>query len=447
MDNAALDLSIPVKQRPVTAVILGAGHRAREYAGYSRQAPTELQIVGIADLNPLRREMIAKEYRLPPQACFESAGHLAAGPKIADAVINGTMDHQHVPTSLPLLAAGYDILLEKPFATNQKEMEEIIALAGKNRRKVMVCHVLRYAPFYAAIKRQLLDGVVGEIINIQTVEHVSYHHMAVGYVRGKWNRKDLCKAPVLLAKCCHDLDLIVWMKSGIPPRRVASFGSNMQFRPEKAPDGAGTRCLTDCPIEPQCDYSARKHYIDFPERWGPYVWASIEHIPNPTIADMEASLKGDNPHGRCVWRCDNDQEDHQSVLIEFADGSTATHNMVCGVSKPMRSIHILGTHGEIHGVFEDNTFVVRHIDARPGHEYTEERVDVNAGGDMHGAFGGHGGGDMRLVADFVRVVRGETPSISCTRLEDSVYGQEIAFAADRAMNQKCAVDISDRRQP
>lgn len=432
---------ISVGRRPVTAVILGAGHRAREYASYSRLAPEELRIVGIADLNPLRRDMIAKEYSLPPEACFESADKLAATPKIADAVINGTMDDQHVPTSLPLLAAGYHILLEKPFATGEEEMNELVAMAEKHNRKVMICHVLRYAPFYAEIKKRLLAGEVGEIINIQTVEHVSYHHMAVGYVRGKWNRKDQCKATVLLAKCCHDLDLIVWMKSGVAPRRVASYGSNMSFRPEKAPPGAGTRCMTDCRIEPQCDYSARKHYIDFPERWGPYVWASIEHIQQPTIADMEASLKGDNPHGRCVWRCDNDQEDHQSVLIEFADGCTATHNMVCGVARPMRSIHILGTRGEIQGVFEDSRFVIRHIDARPGHEYSEQPVDVTVNGDMHGAFGGHGGGDMRLVADFVRMVRGEETSISCTRLEDSIHGHQIAFAACRAMKERYGVEI------
>jgi hypothetical protein len=225
------------------------------------------------------------------------------------------------------------------------------------------------------------------------------------------------------------------MKSGIAPVRVSSFGCNMQFRPEKAPEGAGTRCLVDCPIEESCLYSARKHYIDHPQRWSFYVWAGLEQMENPTIEDKIHSLKTDNPYGRCVWKCDNDVVDHQSVMIEFEDGSTATHNMVGGASKPMRSIHLVGTIGELQGVLHDSRFVLRHIDPRPGHEYSEEVIDVDVKGDMDGAFGGHAGGDMRLAADFIRFVRGEEPSLACTSLDDSIRGHLIGFRADRSMEE------------
>jgi predicted dehydrogenase len=388
-----------------------------------------------------RRRYVAELYGLRPDQCFETAEELAAGPQIADAVINGTMDQQHVPTSLPLLNAGYHLLLEKPFAVNESEMWDLLAAARKNDRKVMICHVMRYAPFSVAMKRCVARGDIGEIISVQTLEHVSYHHMAVGYVRGKWNRKDLCGSPMLMAKCCHDLDFITWMKSGIAPVRVSSFGCNMQFRPEKAPEGAGTRCLVDCPIEESCLYSARKHYIDHPQRWSFYVWAGLEQMENPTIEDKIHSLKTDNPYGRCVWKCDNDVVDHQSVMIEFEDGSTATHNMVGGASKPMRSIHLVGTIGELQGVLHDSRFVLRHIDPRPGHEYSEEVIDVDVKGDMDGAFGGHAGGDGRLAADFIRFIRGEEPSISCTSIEDSIRGHLIGFRADVAMEEGRVVEI------
>jgi len=430
-----------MSSRPLTAVIVGAGHRSLVYASYAREHPDELKIVGVADPTELRRKQVAELYGLKPDQCFETAEDLAARGKIADAAINGTMDHQHVPTSLPLLEAGYDVLLEKPFATHEKEMRQLVRTARRCGRKIMICHVLRYTPFYMAVRRKLLDGLVGEPINMQTVEHVSYHHMAVGFVRGKWSNRARCRSSMLLAKCCHDLDMIAWMKSGVAPRSVSSHGCNMQFRPEKAPPGAGTRCLVDCPIEKDCLYSARKHYIDHPERWSFYVWACLEHIPEPTIQDKIRSLETDNPYGRCVWRCDNDVVDHQSVVIEFEDGATVTHNLVGGVSRPLRSIHVLGTRGEIQGVFEDNKFVIRRIDPRPGREYSEEWVDVNVEGDMHGAFGGHGGGDLRLVSDFVRALRGEPPSISCTSIEDSIRGHQIVFAADRAMEERRVVDI------
>ncbi len=430
-------------KKPITAVIVGAGHRALTYASYAEQHPDELQIVGVADLLERRRRQVAARFGLPANRCFATAEELAAQPRFADFVINGTMDHQHVPTSLPLLAAGYHILLEKPFATSPSEMWQLARAAKEHDRHVVICHVLRYAPFYVAIRQRVQAGEIGDILNVQTVEHVSYHHMAVGFVRGKWNKRSYCQSSMLMAKCCHDLDLIAWMKSGIAPRSVASFGSNYQFRADKAPLGAGTRCLVDCPIEADCLYSARKHYIDHPHRWSFYVWDTLEHLENPTLDDKIASLKGDNPYGRCVWKCDNDVVDHQSLVIEFADGATATHNMIGGTARPTRSIHLVGTHGEIQGVLEDSSFVVRHIDPRPGHEYTEETVDLRVGGDMHGAFGGHAGGDLRLVADFVKVVRGEPPSISTTTLADSINGHLIGFAADLAMEQHRVVDLAE----
>ena len=262
----------------------------------------------------------------------------------------------------------------------------------------------------------------------------------------------LALSPMLMAKCCHDLDLITWMKSGVAPVRVSSFGSNFQFRPEKAPPGAGTRCLVDCPIEPDCLYSARKHYIDHPQRWAFYVWDVLQHGTQSatngsanyaalTLEEKIASLKTDNPYGRCVWKCDNDVVDHQSVAIEFADGATATLNMVGGAAKPSRLIHIVGTHGEIQGALEDSRFVIRHIDPRPGHEYTETVFDLNLGGDMTGAFGGHGGGDLRLMADFLHLLKGEPRSLSTTTLEDSVNGHLVGFCADQALEEGRVVEI------
>jgi predicted dehydrogenase len=325
-------------------------------------------------------------------------------------------------------------------------MWALVKTAKQHDRKVVICHVLRYAPFYAAVRQKVLDGVIGDVLNVQAVEHVSYHHVAVGFVRGKWNKKSYCKSPMLMAKSCHDLDLIAWMKSGVAPTSVASFGSNFQFRPERAPRGAGTRCLVDCPIEADCLYSARKHYIDHPDRWSFYVWEPLEHLAEPTIEDKIESLKTDNPFGRCAWKCDNEVVDHQSVAVEFADRTTATLNMIGGTSKACRSLHLLGTQGEIQGILEESRFAVRHIDTRPGHEYAEEIVDLNVGGDMHGAFGGHAGGDARLVRDFLDVVKGEPPSISTTSIEDSVSGHLIGFCADRSMEEHRVVDIPPPEQ-
>ena len=428
---------------PLTAVIVGAGHRSLAYAKLAQTNPERLKIVGVADPNPLRRELCRKTFDFPAENMFETAEDLAKVPRFADAVINGTMDRQHIPTSVPLLKAGYHMLLEKPFALNEDEMWELVKVAKENDRKVMICHVLRYAPFYASIRKKILAGEIGEIIATETTEHVSYHHMAVGFIHGKWRSEAACGSSMLLAKCCHDLDLIMWMNSGNEPVSISSFGCNMQFRPEKAPAGAGMRCLADCPpeVEEKCLYSAKKLYIDHPDRWAPYVWDNLEHIENPTIEDKIKTLKEDSLYGRCVYHCDNDVVDHQTVIVNFANGATASHNMIGGAARPQRSIHIIGTKGEIWGIDHDAKYVLRKIDPRPGCEYDEQVIDINLESDTSGATAGHGGGDIRLADDFVSFMQGAAPSISCTTIDDSINGHLCVYLADKARKTGTVVPV------
>lgn len=424
-----------MEQKPVTAIIVGAGHRAFVYSKLAKTDPDKLKIVGVADPNPVRRQKAMEEFGFGEDMCFESADELAKKGKLADAIINGTMDEQHLVTSVPLLNAGYDMLLEKPFAVNEKEMRELVACAKKNNSKVMICHVLRYTPFYYGIKEIVNSGEIGDIINIQTTEHVSYHHLSTSYIRGKWANSKKCHTSMLLAKCCHDLDIMMWMMSETKPKKISSFGGKFQFKPENAPAGAGTICMKDCPLVDTCVYSTKRLYIDHPDRWAFYVWDALEGIKNPTIEDKINLMKSDSPYARCIYKCDNDVVDHQSVMVEFESGATGTHNMVGGSSEPRRDIHIIGTKGEIFGNFEDSKFTVLKINPSPdahNEECDVEEHDLRVTGDMVGAYGGHGGGDERLAADFVKFIRGEEHSLACTSIFDSVAGHLSVYLADQS---------------
>ena len=179
-------------KKPVTAIILGAGHRAMAYADYSVAHPDELKIVGVADPDEYRRNFVRERFGFPENQCFASAEELASVPKFADVVINGTMDEIHVETSIPVLEKGYDMLLEKPFAVNEEELDRLVEVVNRNGNKVMICHVLRYNPVYLNIKNSIISGEIGDVINIQTVEDVSYHHLSTSYVRGKWASSKKC---------------------------------------------------------------------------------------------------------------------------------------------------------------------------------------------------------------------------------------------------------------
>lgn len=417
-------------------VLVGAGHRGQLYASYADDHPDELMIVAVVDPDERRRTAVGDHHRIAPELRFRTVEELIAAGPVGQVVINATMDRLHLPTTLPLLRAGYDVLLEKPIGVSMDEVLELQETAQTYGRTVMICHVLRYAPFYQEIKRRVLAGELGRLMNLQLSEHVSYHHQVTGFVRGKWSAQEQGGSAMLLAKSCHDLDLLTWLMSGIEPVRVSSAGSLMHFRRDQAPVGAGTRCLTDCQIEEKCAYSARRLYVD-QGLWKFYAWEGIEQLgPDPTREQKLESLRTDNPYGRCVWHSDNTVVDHQSVLVEFADGATGTMNMIGNSAKPCRTIRLLGTEGELEGVLEDGRLVLRRFDPEAEHGYAEEIVDFSVTGEMHG------GGDLRLVADFVATVRGKQPSVSATTLADSINGHVIGFSAERARLEQRLVELT-----
>lgn len=457
---------------PLRVVVVGAGRRSKTYASYALGHPKDMQITAVVDPDATNRNLLADLHHVPAEYRFADVADMVAHRRAAtgqagaaQAAINGTMDLQHVPTSLPLLEAGLDLLLEKPIATSREDLVTLADVARRCGRKVMICHVLRYAPFYVEIRKRIAAGELGEIISIQTAEHVGFGHMASAMVRGKWNRKDVCGSSMLMAKCCHDLDLITWLKGDVAPVQVSSMGGLMHYRPDKAPPGAGRRCLVDCKIEPQCPFSCRRLYVErglFASLPFPMVQLGGATAA-PTSQQKLESLRNDNPYGRCVWHCDNDLADHQSVVIQFADGATAIHNVVCTAARGGRHIHVIGAKAEIQGMMEENYLTIRRpdlSDKKGSAAYSQERIDIgepfsstasstysqeSAGVDeasMHkNKRSAHGGGDMGLMEDFVRFVRDGIRSISCTCLEDSVRGHMVGFAADDAMVQRRVVQI------
>lgn len=435
-------MSETTQARPVTIAIVGAGHRSVAYARYALRHPDRMKVVAVADPDAMRRDKLADAHGVPAAMRFASYEQYVDRPgaaPLADAVINGTMDKLHYVSTMPLLKAGYHVLLEKPIACTEREVRELIEVAGRHKRIVMICHVLRYAPFYVRIKQLVDEGAIGEVVTLHTSENVSYHHMAVAFVRGRWNNEEASN-PMLLAKCCHDLDIIAWLMSGQAIRRVASFGSLRQFRKENAPAGATARCLDGCAVEATCAYSARTNHIT-QGLWRDYAFEHHPDYKTMTEQEMLDSLRDPkNRYGRCVWHCDNDVVDHQNVIVEFANGATASHDMLCATSRATRTIHIVGTRGELQGDLETGLIDVLTPKLGPGERFEKRTIDVKVEGG--GVTGGHGGGDERLIGDFVALLRGEQTSRGHTRIEDSLAGHVIAFAADRSRKEGRVVEVA-----
>lgn len=423
--------------KQLTAVVIGFGDRGQIYAGFAEREPNALKIAGVVEPDKLRRTLAAERFSLSEENCFASFDDFIKRGKISDCVINGTMDSLHIATTLPVLKLGYDVLLEKPITNNSAELSRLLKAAGKYHRKVIICHVLRYVPFYKKIKRLILDGAIGEIRHIETSENVAIAHASAAFIRGKWNSKSACGSSYLLQKCCHDFDIICWLNNNTAPEYVSSVGGRDFFIPAKAPAGSGTRCLSDCPanIEQNCPYSAKKIYADngiMPLD----VWAGVGNFPKElSYGEKIQSLKADNPHGKCIYKTDADIVDQQMTMIKFKNGSTAYHNLQSGTARAGRRITVYGTKGEIEGFMEDERFYLRTYNP-VNISYNEAKIE--AGSEFAA---NHAGGDIGLMYDFTDVLAGKPSSISTSSLEDSINSHLCVFAADKSMTEKKIIKV------
>lgn len=428
----------------IKVIIVGCGDRSCVYSEYAYQHYDCFEFVGAVDPDENRLKYVQDKLKIPQDKCYKNIDEVLKQGKIADCIINGTMDNIHYQTSIPFLKQGYDMLLEKPVVNNEKKLLEIRNTANKYGCKLLICHVLRYSPFYKQAKQLILDGAIGEIVNIETSERVGVAHNSISYIRGKWNNEDVCGSSMLLAKCCHDLDLICWLNNATVPEEVVSFGGRDFITPKKAPKGAGNRCLVDCPneVREKCIYDAKSIYLDndyLP--W--YPWQCLnKNYQDVTLDEKVTSLETSNPHGECAFKINANVVDHQSVMIKFKNGSLATHTMVTTCARKGRNLYIQGTKGEIEGWAGDGKLYLRTYN-KSNLGYDEKEYSFL---DKNGEMGGHFGGDKALVHDFMNLMINKEPSISCTSIDDSILGHMCVYAADESRKNNTIIQLKSEEK-
>lgn len=411
--------------KKIKVALAGLGSRGKDaYAPTAKKFADKMEIVAIADIDPAKVEAVAKEYNIPEEMCFASAEEMIEQDKLADVMFITTQDKQHVPQAVPALRKGYHLLLEKPISPDVDECREIVKVAKECDRKVIVCHVLRYTPFYSKLKDLIDSGVIGDIVNVMAIENVGYWHQAHSFVRGNW-RDSNTTSPMILAKCCHDMDILLWL-TGKTCESVSSFGNTYLFREDKAPEGAALRCMDGCKAKENCPYDAEKIYIT---NKATGIAHGRKHWPNDVLAlypDMENITEAvkTGPYGRCVYHCDNNVVDHQVVNLNMTDGSCISFTMSAFSKDIDRYAKFMGTKGQIVADMEENW-----IEVTPFGGETE-RIDVRK---LATDFSGHGGGDNRMIEEFMdMLLNGTGPTKSTTSVEQSVESHYCALAAEES---------------
>jgi len=414
---------------PLRVAVLGAGNRGADvYAELISRRPNLARVAAFADAEPARLDTVGRRFDLDSEALFADPHELLARTPDLDAVVVATPDRAHVRPAVDALERGLDVLLEKPIAPDAAGVRAVDEAARAAPGTVTVAHVLRYTPFFRTLKELLDGGRIGALVALQHTEDVGYYHFAHSYVRGNW-RREATSSPMLLAKACHDLDIVRWLV-GSSCTALTSTGGLAHFRRENAPEGSTEHCLDGCSVERTCPYSAARIYL---ERYaGSAGWPNSVVAPGgDPQAVRRALLSG--PYGRCVYRCDNDVADHQLVQLEFANGVAVSLIVQAFSGEITRTLHAMGTHGEITGDLARGEITLE--DFASGRR---ERYQV--GGD-----GNHAGGDAALVADFLDRLRrrrsGEAAGEAPSALAASIESHLLAFAAERSRSEQRLVTL------
>ncbi len=452
----------------ITAIVIGAGDRGRIYSDYQFKHPDKLKIVGIAEINQLKRNKFVSKYNLDDKYVFSSWEMVFELDKFADAVFITTPDNLHLKPALMAIEKGYHVLLEKPMAPRFEQVVQIVKAYRDTETVVQVCHELRFTNFYRKIYDTIQTGILGEIINISMQENVSYYHYAHSFIRGNWNNREN-SAPMILAKCSHDMDLLYWFASS-PPSRISSFGGLKYFKKYNS-EQLADRCTDGCIEEDMCLYYAPRlyeeiipilHILNKSDNITDRIVSgmvlkkpAIKRIPpfnkvneyngwpvsilteDSNMSVRREALKS-GPYGRCVYKVEeHDVVDHQVVSIEFVNNITATLTMHGHSSEEGRYIRIDGTRGTIEGTFKTSRIFLQFTDSLSNKK--EIIFDEYLGG-------GHGGGDHRIVDDFISNIesrkKGDNTKV-LTDVKQSFVSHAMAFAADEARLNGKIIDMRE----
>jgi predicted dehydrogenase len=256
--------------------------------------------------------------------------------------------------------------------------------------------------------------------------------------------------PMLVAKSCHDLDVILWNLES-PCVRVSSMGSLRHFRAVEAPEGAPERCTDGCPAEDSCPYFAPFLYLGRPDASRPYGWSPVtplSWIPltdhgefdpasgmlTETAEERLAQLRR-GPYGRCVYRCHNDAVDHQLVSMELASGASVVLVVHGHSDDDQRTMRYDGTKATLYGRFGDFCEPELRV-----HHHRSGRVDHVTVGAAQGL---HGGGDVGLLRAFGQSLRGQAAMRTDAR--EALESHLLGFAAEEARRSETVIDVGKYR--
>lgn len=209
--------------------IIGSGGIARMHVNAYRQMEN-VEIVGVADIVPDRASQFIATHHLNQAHAYED--HLVLLEQELDGVSICTPNVSHYQTTIDALAAGKNVLLEKPMSVTLQESVEMVEMSKKSGKMLSIGFQPRYDPNMQFIRNYIQDGNLGKIYYVEVGGG-----RRRGMPQGTFIRKELAGAGALADIGCYSLDLALHTLGHPKPLTVSAtvsnhFGTNPKYHPE-----------------------------------------------------------------------------------------------------------------------------------------------------------------------------------------------------------------------
>ncbi len=139
-------------------------------------------------------------------------------PDFVDVASPPGMHHQAARAAL---SAGAHVIVEKPLALSLGEFDELARLAAEKRRVLMCVHNWKFAPAYAAARRAIDDGRLGEI-RFVSIDRLRTEPAGTGGSGGKWRASAASGGGILIDHGWHVFYLMHWLLGGEQPVSISA---------------------------------------------------------------------------------------------------------------------------------------------------------------------------------------------------------------------------------
>jgi UDP-2-acetamido-3-amino-2,3-dideoxy-glucuronate N-acetyltransferase len=188
--------------------VVGCGHWGKNLV---RSFSSLGALYGVCDADPQRAAALAAANS--SARTFGDFESVLEDPAV-DAVAIATPAELHYELAMRALEAGKHVFVEKPLALEWQDGAEMVEAARRNRRVLMVGHLLHYHPAIIRLKQLIADGTLGRI------EYIYSNRLSMGKIRREEN--------ALWSFAPHDISVILSLVGQSPYQVTATGGAYLQ---------------------------------------------------------------------------------------------------------------------------------------------------------------------------------------------------------------------------